>query len=586
MTFAKLLIANRGEIAIRIARAATDLGIRTVAVHSEDDALSLHTRRAEEVLPLRGRGAAAYLDIAAVIAAAKASGADAVHPGYGFLSENAEFATACAEAGLTFVGPRPETLRLFGDKASARAFATRNNVPVPPGTDGPTELSDARLFLAAQGGAPVMVKAIAGGGGRGMRIVANPDEIEEAFARCRSEAEAAFGSGDLYVERLIGQARHIEVQIIGDATGAVSHLHERECTLQRRNQKIVEVAPSPSLSPGLRGRIAAAALSLARAAAYENLGTFEFLVDSERESFFFMEANPRLQVEHTVTEEVLGLDLVQAQIAVAAGRTLADLGLAQERVPSPRGYAVQLRINLETMDRTGAVMPAGGVLSAFEPPSGPGIRVDHFGYAGYRTSAAFDAMIAKVIVHSPTPDYADAVRKAGRALAEFRIEGAGTNIPFLLALLDHPAVRANTIDTRFVEANIEALVGTAQDGRRAPRFFPDAGGAAESASTAVAAPAGTVAAESPMQATVVAIGVSVGDLVRPGQQLAVLEAMKMEHLVTAVTGGIVRAVVASKGETLMAGAPIVFIEAADVEPEGEADGHDADPDAIRPDLAE
>jgi acetyl/propionyl-CoA carboxylase alpha subunit len=586
MTFAKLLIANRGEIAIRIARAAADLGIRTVAIHSEDDALSLHTRRADEAVALPGRGAAAYLDIAAVIAAAKASGADAVHPGYGFLSENADFATACAEAGLTFVGPRPETLRLFGDKASARAFATRNDVPVPPGTDGPTELAEAKRFLAAQGGAPVMVKAIAGGGGRGMRIVAKPDELDEAFARCRSEAEAAFGSGDLYVERLIGQARHIEVQVIGDRTGTVSHLHERECTLQRRNQKIVEIAPSPSLSPGLRGRIGDAAVLLARAAAYENLGTFEFLVDSERESFFFMEANPRLQVEHTVTEEVLGLDLVQAQIAVASGRTLGDLGLTQDRVPEPRGYAVQLRINLETMDRTGAVMPAGGVLTAFEPPSGPGIRVDHFGYAGYRTSASFDAMIAKVIAHTPSRDYADAVRKAGRALAEFRIEGAGTNIPFLLALLEHPAVRANTIDTRFVEANIGALVDAAQEGDRTAAFFPDAGDGAATVSAKVAAPAGTVAAESPMQATIVTIEVSEGDLVRPGQQLAVLEAMKMEHLVTAQKGGIVRALAASKGETLMPGAPILFIEPADVEAESQSGGDDADPDAIRPDLAE
>ena len=587
MTFTKLLIANRGEIAIRVARAAADAGIRSVAIYSEDDALSLHVRRADEAHGLTGRGVPAYLDIGAVLAAARATGADAVHPGYGFLSENPALATACREAGLVFVGPRPETLALFGDKASARAFATSHGAPVPPGTNGPTTLEAARAFMAAEGDAPVMVKAIAGGGGRGMRVVRRPAELDDAFARCRSEAQAAFGSGDLYVERLIENARHVEVQIAGDRFGAVVQLGERECTLQRRNQKIVEVAPSPSLPDGLRRRILDTAVSLARAAGYENLGTFEFLVEVERDAFHFMEANPRLQVEHTVTEEVLGIDLVGAQLGIAAGRSLAELGLDGGRVPAPRGFAVQLRVNLETVEPDGTVLPGGGTLQAFDPPGGPGVRVDHFGYAGYRTSPSFDSLIAKLIVHSPFPDFDAALRKAGRALAEFRIEGAGTNIPFLRALLDDPDVRANRISTNFVETNVGRLVDATRTEEGGPRFFPAAPPSAPGRGRdGRDAPAGTVPVAAPMQSTVVAVDVREGDLVRPGQQLAVLEAMKMEHLVAATGGGIVRAVLVSAGDTVMAGDPLVFLEPAEIDADPESSRPDDDPDAIRPDLAE
>ena len=435
MSFHKLLIANRGEIAIRIARAAGDAGLATVAIHSADDAQSLHVRVADAAREIPGRGARAYLDIEAVISAAKATGCDAVHPGYGFLSENATLARRCIEESIVFVGPSPEALDLFGDKAQAKALARQCGVPIIEGTSGPTSLEEARAFLESLGpGGAIMIKAIAGGGGRGMRIVDDANRLEEAYARCQSEANAAFGSDGVYAERLIRNARHIEVQIICDHYGAISHLWERECTIQRRNQKLIEVAPSPSLNDAMRGRIIDAAKELAAAAHYDNLGTFEFLVDNDARAsdraFAFIEANPRLQVEHTVTEAVLGLDLVQSQLAVAAGATLGSLGLAQAYIPKPRGYAMQLRVNMEVMDETGGTKPTGGTLDLFDLPSGPGVRVDTFGYSGYRTSTAFDSLLAKVIVHSPDGNWTDVVHKATRTLREFRVGGVATNIPF------------------------------------------------------------------------------------------------------------------------------------------------------------
>src|SRR5450432_456025 len=452
MPFRKLLIANRGEIAIRIARAAGETGLASVAIYPADDALSLHVRAADESYEIPGRGARAYLDIEAVIAAAKAMGCDALHPGYGFLSENAALARRCAEQGIVFVGPSPEALDLFGDKAKAIALARSCGVPVIEGTLGPTALDQAKAFFASPAAhGAVMIKAIAGGGGRGMRIVDDASKLDEAYARCQSEAKAAFGSQHVYVERLIRKARHIEVQIIGDRHGAISHLWERECTIQRHNQKLIEVAPSPSLSDALRSRIIDAAKQIATAARYDNLGTFEFLVDDEQtgrdRGFAFIEANPRLQVEHTVTEEVLGVDLVKAQLAVAAGATLASLGLAQVDIARPRGYAMQLRINMEVMDEKGLTKPTGGTLAAFDPPSGPGVRVDTFGYSGYKTSAAFDSLLAKVIVRSPAADWPGVVNKAARTLREFRIAGVATNMPFLQAVLATPIMR-NSRKTR------------------------------------------------------------------------------------------------------------------------------------------
>lgn len=589
--FKKLLIANRGEIAIRIARAAADLGIATVAVFSADDAASLHVRKADEAVALGRAGAAAYLDIDRIVAVAKEAGCDAIHPGYGFLSENALLARKALEAGITFVGPSPDALQLFGDKVAARTLAAKVGVPVIEGTVGPTSLDEAIAFFDALDGGAMMIKAVSGGGGRGMRAVRARDDVAEAYARCRSEAKASFGDDAVYVERLVEDARHIEVQIIGDRTGAVSHLWERECTIQRRNQKLIEIAPSPSLTPELRGQITDAAIKLAAAARYDNLGTFEFLVDasdSEGGAFFaFIEANPRLQVEHTVTEEVTGLDLVGTQLQVAAGHSLAELHLAQKQVPSPRGYAIQLRVNMETMDGTGATHPASGTLSAFDMPSGPGIRVDSFGYTGYRTSTSFDSLLAKLIVHSTSPLFADAVAKAYRAACEARIEGVATNLPFLQALLTHKSFAANKVNTRFVESHIAELTASAATAH--PNlFFKGATDQAQAAAAGPrhAAPAGTTAIAAPLQGTVVAIAIKDGDKVRSGQQIAVLEAMKMEHLVAAEQGGIVRLIAAQVGDTLYKDDPIVFIEPADIAGEAEVADSTGDLDRIRPDLAE
>ncbi|MFK4502291.1 acetyl/propionyl-CoA carboxylase alpha subunit/acetyl-CoA carboxylase carboxyltransferase component [Bradyrhizobium japonicum] len=589
MSFKKLLIANRGEIAIRIARAAADAGIATVAIHPADDALSLHARVADEAVEIPGRGARAYLGIEAVVKAAKNAGCDAVHPGYGFLSENAAFAKACADAGIAFVGPKPAALDLFGDKVAARQLAKRCGVPIIAGTSGPSSLEEITAFFESlDKGAAIVIKAMAGGGGRGMRVLENAADLAEAYARCQSEARAAFGFDGVYAERLIRQARHIEVQIIGDRHGAISHLWERECTIQRRHQKLIEVAPSPSLSDALRGRIIEAARQLATAAAYDNLGTFEFLVDGTAEdSFAFIEANPRLQVEHTVTEEVLDLDLVRAQLAVAAGATLASLDLAQGAIRKPRGYAMQLRVNMETLDELGATHPTGGVLAVFEPPSGPGVRVDSFGYAGYKTSAAFDSLLAKVIVHTPGEAWHDVVAKASRALREFRIDGVVTNIAFLQAVLAHPDFRTNRIATDFIDRNIAKLVEAA-DGAAKPLYFAATERSGHGAETHVAqiVPEGAVMVAAPLQGTIVTIQVKEGEIVRPGQQLAVIESMKMEHLVMAEQGGRVMKLVAGDGVTLLHGEPIMYLEPLDVAADASAAEADVDLDHIRPDLAE
>ena len=479
MIASRLLVANRGEIAIRVMHAAADLGIHTVAVFSEDDAESLHTRKADEAHRLSGAGVPAYLDIEQLIAAAKETGCDAVHPGYGFLSENAGFARRCAEEGITFVGPRPETLELFGDKVRARAAAEEHGVPVLPGTSGVTSLDEAQAFFASLGGAAMIIKAIAGGGGRGVRIVREAEEIKEAHRRSQSEATAAFGNGDVYVERLVERARHIEVQIFGDSGGAVSHLGERDCSIQRRHQKLVEIAPAPGLDPALRDEIIEAAVKLASAVGYNNVGTFEFLVESAGDGdspFVFMEVNPRLQVEHTVTEEVTGVDIVQLQLRLAGGASLAELGLELDRTPQPRGFAVQARVNMETMQADGTTRPAGGLLEAFEAPLGRGVRVDSFGYAGYQTSARFDSLLAKVIAHTQTGEsgggFAEVLGRTDRALSEFRIEGVNTNIAFLQALLQHPDVQAGRMYTRFVDDHMAELVEAAGTQRPGLNFEP------------------------------------------------------------------------------------------------------------------
>ena len=599
-----LLIANRGEIAIRIAQAAAELGVATVGIHSEDDATSLHIRRVDEARALKGKGAAAYLDIKGVIDAAKAAGCDSVHPGYGFLSENAVFARACAEAGLIFVGPTPEQLDLFGDKARARSHAEKCKVPVLPGT-GVVDVAGAAAFFRKHARSGIALKAIAGGGGRGMRLVDGEAELAEAFARASAEAKSAFGNGDLYAERLVRVARHIEIQIVGDGKGGIVALGERECSLQRRNQKIVELAPSPGLKPGLRKKIADAAVTMAKSAGYRSLGTFEFLVDEA--AFFFIEANPRLQVEHTVTELVWGVDLVKTQLLMAGGTSLAKAGLDGA---SPRGCAIQLRVNMETMTADGSAKPGGGTLTAFEPPSGPGVRVDTYGYAGYRTNPNFDSLLAKVIVLGPS--FGDAVTRAERALAAFRLEGAPSNIAFLRALLAHKNVRADKVHTRFVDEQAGKLIEAAaklQSGLYFPAAASPSGGRqagarvdavdplavlafgktrAEGSDLAVAgdAPEGTVAVPAPMQGTIVSLAVKEGDAVAAGQPLLVMDAMKMQHEIRSPARGYVRRIAVEAGETIYEGHALLFVEEADVEVKGMVAEEKIDLDHIRPDLAE
>lgn len=624
MPIARLLIANRGEIAIRIARAAADLGIGCVAVYAGDDARSLHTRVADDAVELPGSGAAAYLDIDAVIAAAKQAGCDAVHPGYGFLAERADFARACAAAGLTFVGPGTDQLALFGDKGRARTAAMAADVPVTRGIDRAVTLDEARAFFESLGpDGAMIIKAVAGGGGRGTRAVLSPADIDEAFARCQSEARAAFGREDVYVEEFIPRARHIEVQILGDHTGQVAHLGERECSVQRRYQKVVEIAPAPALAPGLREAIIAAAVRFAGSVGYTNLGTFEFLVDATgrpgAQPFVFIEANARLQVEHTVTEQVTGVDIVQSQIRLAAGETLADLGLDDPAIARPRGHAIQCRVNMETIQPDGSVKPGGGTLAVYEPPSGPGVRVDGFGYAGYKTSGLYDSLLAKVIGHAPSPRFADAIARTRRALSEFRLEGVTTNIPFLQNVLAADAFANGDVHTRWVDESLAALAqppagarprfvaseptpaapgGDGYAGARVDRndplalFAHDQSVKAQQAAATAAAPSqpagpdGSVGMVAPIQGTIVSIGVAEGDTVLAGQPVAVIEAMKMEHDVKADRSGRVRQVTMAAGDVVREGYPIVFIEEADVEGAYSGDASALDPDHIRGDLQE
>jgi len=584
MPITTLLIANRGEIAIRIARAAAELGIRSIAVYAEDDGASLHTRKADLAIPLRGRGVAAYLDMQQLIEIAQAQGCDAIHPGYGFLAENAEFARRCEVAGICFVGPDAEVLAQFGDKTQARALAERCDVPLVTGTNRPTTLEHAQAFLAELGnGGAMMIKALAGGGGRGMRAVHSAEEVAEAYARCQSEAKLAFGNGALYVERLIHRARHIEVQIIGDGSGRVSHLWERDCTLQRRQQKLLEIAPSPNLPAALRERILQAAVQLATTVRYRGLGTFEFLLDEDSSDFVFMEANPRLQVEHTVTEAVTGIDLVQAQLRIAGGASLAELGLEQAQIAVPRGFAVQLRINLESMAADGSAQPAVGVLSAYEPPSGPGIRVDGYGYAGYANSPSYDSLLAKLIVHAD--DFPAALRRAYRALCEFRLEGVASNIHFLQNLLRQPEVAANAVNTRFVEQRIDTLLAP-QSQVHPHLFFAQAVGMVQANAQAIDIPSGCLPLNAPSSGVLVSLEVREGDAVALGQSIAVLEAMKMEFVVKASQSGIVRTLATQPGDALREGQALVFLEPATVERADAQSEESFDLDFIRADLAE
>ena len=590
----KVLVANRGEVALRIVRALCELGIPSVAVYADDDAQAPHVHAADQAVALGAIGPTAYLDGARLIALAREHGCDAVHPGYGFLSERADFASACIAAGLRFIGPTPEQLALFGDKARSRELAQRCGVPVMPGSEQAVTLEQAQAFFAAQRGAGVMVKAIGGGGGRGMRAVASSDQLTAAYERCRSEARAAFGVDGVFVERLMTGARHIEIQVIGDGHAVLS-LGERECTLQRRFQKVVEIAPSPSLTDALRHRIVADALKLAREVRYEGLGTFEFLVDpaSDDLPYVFIEANPRLQVEHTITEEVTGVDLVQTQIAIAAGTRLDQLGLDPDAPPAPQGFAIQWRINAETLDAQGNASPGSGTLARFDLPAGPGIRVDTHGVTGGSPSPHYDTLLAKLIVHTRSGSFEAALNRSRRALAEFRIAGVANNLSLLRALAAQPEMANQHVHTRWLEAALPALLDAARahvDSSNQPGRSPLAGSlAASTANSPADSPDHPSAPEhamlAPMPSRVVQVSVSEGDIVAADAELCVLEAMKMEHVLRAPHAGRVMSILATPGHYLVQGQPVLILEpvdATDAETFESDDSHD--PDRIRADL--
>lgn len=555
----RLLIANRGEIALRIIRTAAELGVETVAVYAEDDADNPNVHAADTAIALPGTGPAAYLDHAAILAAVKESGADHLHPGYGFLSENAEFARACAAAGCTFVGPDPAVLELFGDKSAARQAAVAAGVPVLAATEGPTELAQVRAFFAERSGA-IMIKALAGGGGRGMRVVRAAEELDDAYRRCAAEARLGFGDPAVFAEALLERARHIEVQIVA-AGGAALALGDRDCSVQRRHQKLLEIAPAQGLSEALRRNLHTAAAWLCARVGYRGLATVEFLVSGAE--FVFLEVNPRIQVEHTVTEEVTGVDLVAVQLAIAGGAALDELdlpagivsdGTATTGAPAAAdGIAIQARVNMETMASDGSAVPTAGTLTAFAPPTGPGVRVDTFGRAGLTPSPRYDSLLAKVITRTRGQAFPTAARKCATALAEFTVTGLGTNIGFLREILSDSEFQSGVATTEFLTARLTEFV------------VPPP----ETAVTSVELYPGQEAVRAQLAGTVVEVA-DEGDEVGAGGQLVVLEAMKMQHVVAAPHAALAIRVLVRPGQVVAPGDPLVIIGHTGAEDDGGA----------------
>ena len=440
--FNKVLVANRGEIALRIIRACRELGVQSVAVYSEADVDSMHVQLADEAVCIGpGPSKDSYLKPDRIIAAAEITGADAIHPGYGFLSENARFADICESSGIVFIGPSADVIRMMGDKATARATAVANGVPITPGSEILTDPDEA-YAKAMEIGLPVMIKATAGGGGRGMRPCFKAEEFKFLFQAASNEAMACFGNGDCYMEKLVLNPHHIEFQVIADSHGHFIHLGERDCSMQRRNQKIIEECPSPLLTPEMRERMGTASVNLIKAINYQNAGTIEYLVDEAGENFYFMEMNTRIQVEHPVTEEVMGCELIKEQIRVAAGESLSRHVLEA----TPRGHSIECRINAE--DPYNKFMPSPGTITLWYAPGGKGVRVDTHVYSGYSVPPYYDSMIAKLIITGATREIAIARMK--RALGEFTIHGIKTTIPFQQEILNHPDFAAGTYDIGWV----------------------------------------------------------------------------------------------------------------------------------------
>ncbi|MFC4069044.1 ATP-binding protein [Actinoplanes subglobosus] len=582
----KVLIANRGEIAVRVVRACRDAGLTSVAVYADPDRDAPHVRLADEAYALGGDSPlTSYLDIGRVLAAVSRSGADAVHPGYGFLSENAEFAEAVLAAGVTWVGPPPEAIRLLGDKVSARAIAQRSGAPLVAGTPGPVgDAAEVEAFARAHG-LPIAIKASYGGGGRGMRVVRHPEEITEAYESAVREATAAFGRGECFVERYLDRPRHVETQCLADRYGTVVVVSTRDCTLQRRHQKLVEEAPAPFLTAEQDAELYAASKAILRTAGYVGAGTVEFLVGADG-TLSFLEVNTRLQVEHPVTEQVTGLDLVAEMLRIADG------GMLDYPDPPVRGHAIEFRVNAEDPGR--GFLPTPGTVTVFRPPGGPGVRLDAGVEAGTVVGPAWDSLLAKLIVTGATR--AEALRRAARALAEFEVAGVPTVLPFHRAVVADPAFAPEvtgdggpfTVHTRWIETEFAADLPAATpvvteaaddpretvvvevDGRRVAVTLPAARVTATPATPQPARPArrgsGRGAAvldqntlTAPMQGTIVKVAVADGQYVRAGELVAVLEAMKMEQPLHAHRDGTVSGIRAEAGSAVTTGSAICDI---------------------------
>jgi acetyl-CoA/propionyl-CoA carboxylase biotin carboxyl carrier protein len=581
--FSKVLVANRGEIAIRVFRTLRELGIGSVAVYSDADRAALHVRYADEAFALGGSTAAeSYLVVEKVLEAAQQAGADAVHPGYGFLAENAGFARACAQTGVTWIGPPPEAIEAMGSKIAARERMRAAGVPIVPGTTEPLESAADLVRLGDELGWPLAIKASAGGGGKGLKVVRSPEEAERAFDSARREGEAYFSDATVYIERYLEDPRHVEVQVLADLHGNVIHLGERDCTIQRRHQKLVEETPSPAVDGELRERMGRIAVDAARAVGYRSAGTIEGLLSREGE-YFFLEMNTRIQVEHTVTEMVTGLDLVREQIRIAAGEPLS---LGQEDVRL-YGHAIECRINAEDVSR--GFLPAPGTITAYREPSGPGVRVDSGVALGSEISPLYDPMIAKLIVHDVDREHAR--RRMLRALGEFEIGGVTSLLGFHRALLAHPCFAAGetchgVVESELLAEQAEALshrttsVTSGSDGagrlearlRRVEvegRLFdvrvlePEPPWAELARRHAERGRGGGGASDetvvSPMQGTVLEVEVAEGDAIEAGQIVAVVEAMKMENEITAHRSGTVAEVSVAPGESVGAGQAICVI---------------------------
>ena len=459
--FKRILIANRGEIAVRVFRACRELDIEPVVVYSQADSEALHVQLAERAYCIGpARSADSYLNVDAILTVAQATGCDAIHPGYGFLSENADFADACAQAGIAFIGPSGDVIRAMGNKASARKLMVAAGVPVVPGSDGAVDTAEEAKALADSIGYPVLIKAAAGGGGRGMRRVFEPDQLIPLFEEARSESVACFGSGEMYLEKLILNPRHIEFQILADSQGHVIQLGDRDCSIQRRNQKLLEESPSKALTPELREKMGAAAVAAAKAAHYENAGTIEFVLDQEG-NFYFIEMNTRIQVEHPVTELVTGMDLVREQIRIAAGLPLSH---TQEEV-TLNGHAIECRINAE--DPANDFRPCPGKIDFVHLPGGCGVRVDTGLYTGYTLPPYYDSLMAKLIVHAPTR--LEAIRRMRRALEELIVEGPANNTDLLHQIMHHPDFIRGNYTTGYLEANMDTLLAWSRSGEEEPK---------------------------------------------------------------------------------------------------------------------